>query len=49
MFAAHQSKGLLVIDPVKDSVIDVITMDFVAEGAGVGSVIKARMARYGSV
>ncbi len=42
VFAAHQSKGLLVIDPVKDSVIDVITMDFVAEGAGVGSVIKAK-------
>lgn len=42
VFAAHQSSGLLVIDPSLDKVTDVISMDIVAEGAGIGSVIKAK-------
>lgn len=42
VFAAHQSEGLLVLDPVTDKVTDVISMDIVAEGAGIGSVVKAK-------
>lgn len=41
VFAAHQASGLLVIDPVADKVTDVISMDIVAEGAGIGSVVLA--------
>lgn len=41
VFAAHQSKGVLVIDPATDKVTDVISMDFVRDGAGVGSVVRS--------
>lgn len=42
VFAAHQKSGLLVIDPNTDRVTDVISMDIVAEGAGIGSIVKDR-------
>ncbi|MDE5849294.1 MAG: DUF5074 domain-containing protein [Muribaculaceae bacterium] len=42
VFLAHQQAGLIVIDPVEDSVISVIDMDVVAEGAGIGSVVTAK-------
>lgn len=41
VFAAHQSKGVLVIDPSEDRIENVITMDFVGDRAGVGSIVKA--------
>lgn len=42
VFAAHQQYGLLVIDPVKDEVISTLSMDMVAESAGIGSVVKSK-------
>lgn len=42
IFAAHQQFGLLIIDPDADKVIDALSMDFVSEGAGIGSVVKAK-------
>lgn len=39
VFAAHQSEGLLVIDTATDEVTDVISMDVVEKGAGIGSVV----------
>ena len=42
VFLAHQSAGVIVIDPVEDKVVKVIGMDMVAEGAGIGSVIVAK-------
>lgn len=42
VFAAHQSKGLLVIDASTDKLITSVSMDFVADGAGIGSVVKAK-------
>jgi len=39
VFVAHQQSGLLVIDPVRDEVTDVISMDIVEENAGIGSVV----------
>lgn len=41
IFVAHQQYGLLVVDPTTDSVTDVIPMDKVKEGAGIGSVVLA--------
>lgn len=41
VFAAHQQLGVLVIDPVLDVVTATIPLDFVSEGAGVGSIVKA--------
>lgn len=42
VFAAHQSAGLLVIDPATDTVIETISMDFVSDGAGIGSVVVSK-------
>lgn len=42
VFVAHQSAGLLVVDPDKDEVIETIGMDIVAEKAGIGSVVKSK-------
>ncbi|MDE6650443.1 MAG: DUF5074 domain-containing protein [Muribaculaceae bacterium] len=42
VFLAHQQAGIIVIDPVNDSVSKVIDMNDVAEGAGIGSVIVAK-------
>ena len=42
VFVAHQQYGLLVVDPTEDKVVDVISMDIVEEGAGIGSVVKSR-------
>lgn len=39
VFAAHQSEGLLVIDPATDAVTDVIKMDVVQPDAGIGAVV----------
>lgn len=39
VFAAHQSKGLLVIDTDRDAVTDVISMEVVQKDAGIGSVV----------
>lgn len=41
VFAAHQQRGLLVIDPDKDQLIATIDMNQIAEGAGIGSVTRA--------
>ena len=45
VFVAHQQYGLLVVDPQTDAVIDVISMNVVAEGAGIGSVVKSKDGR----
>lgn len=42
VFAAHQQYGMLVIDPVTDTVTKTISMDMVDEKAGIGSVILAK-------
>ena len=42
VFVAHQQYGLLVVDPEKDKVIKVISMDIVEPGAGIGSVVRAK-------
>ncbi len=42
VFAAHQQYGVLVIDPALDKVTKVIPMDFVQEGAGIGSIVRSK-------
>lgn len=42
VFAAHQDYGLLVIDTATDKVVRTIPMDFVSEGAGIGSVVLSK-------
>ena len=42
VFVAHQQYGVLVIDPVADRVTDVISMDIVQDGAGIGSIVKSK-------
>lgn len=42
IFVAHQQYGVLVVDPAEDKVIHVISMDFVQEGAGIGSIVKSK-------
>ncbi|MDE6541334.1 MAG: DUF5074 domain-containing protein [Muribaculaceae bacterium] len=42
VFVAHQQYGLLVVDPTKDEVVNVISMDIVQEGAGIGSIVKSK-------
>lgn len=42
VFVAHQQYGMLVIDPAQDKVVDVLSMDIVAKGAGIGSIVKSR-------
>ena len=41
IFVAHQSAGLLVIDPATDRVTHTISMNFISEGAGIGSIVKS--------
>ncbi len=41
VFAAHQSLGLLVIDPATDSVVKTLDMALAGDGAGIGSVVLA--------
>lgn len=41
VFAAHQSKGLLIIDTNSDEIEKTVSMDIVKPGAGIGSVVKA--------
>ena len=42
IFAAHQSLGLIVIDPDEDTVTDIVSLDCVADKAGIGSVVKSK-------
>ncbi len=42
IFVAHQQYGLLIVDPETDKVEKVLSMDFVQEGAGIGSVVKSK-------
>ncbi len=42
VFAAHQQFGLLVIDPATDKVTDVLSMDIVQKGAGIGSIVRSK-------
>lgn len=42
VFAAHQQYGVLVIDPSLDKVVETIPMDFVQEGAGIGSIVRSK-------
>ena len=42
VFAAHQQFGLLIIDPNTDSVIEVMSLDIVEPGAGIGSLVKSK-------
>ena len=42
IFVAHQSEGLLVVDPATDRVVDRLGMEVVGEKAGIGSVVKAK-------
>lgn len=40
IFVAHQAKGVIVIDPEDDRVIETISMDCVEENAGIGSIVR---------
>ncbi|MDE6378097.1 MAG: DUF5074 domain-containing protein [Duncaniella sp.] len=42
VFVAHQQYGLLVVDPKEDKVTEVLSMDIVQQGAGIGSVVKSK-------
>ena len=42
IFVAHQQYGLLIVDPAEDKVINVISMDIVQDGAGIGSIVKSK-------
>ncbi|MCH5221300.1 MAG: DUF5074 domain-containing protein [Muribaculaceae bacterium] len=42
VFVAHQQYGLLVIDSVADNVTDIISMDVVQEGAGIGAMVRSK-------
>ncbi len=42
VFVAHQQYGLLVVDPVEDKVTDILSMDIVQEGAGIGSIVRSK-------
>lgn len=42
VFVAHQQYGLLAVDPETDKVTDVLPMDIVQEGAGIGSVVRSK-------
>lgn len=41
VFVAHQQYGLLVVDPVADKVTDILSMDIVQQGAGIGSIVQS--------
>lgn len=50
VFAAHQEKGILVIDPATDAIISTISTDFAAAGSGIGSLAIDRSGRvWGSL
>ncbi|MDE7125418.1 MAG: DUF5074 domain-containing protein, partial [Muribaculaceae bacterium] len=42
VFVAHQQYGVLVVDPATDKVMDVISMDIVQDGAGIGSIVRSK-------
>ncbi len=42
VFVAHQQYGLLVVDPAEDEVVEVLSMDIVQQGAGIGSIVKSK-------
>ncbi|MDE7159483.1 MAG: DUF5074 domain-containing protein [Muribaculaceae bacterium] len=42
IFVAHQQYGVLIVDPEEDRVTQVISMDIVQEGAGIGSIVKSK-------
>ncbi len=42
VFVAHQQYGVLVVDPVEDRVTEVVSMDIVQKGAGIGSIVKSK-------
>ncbi|MBD5258348.1 MAG: DUF5074 domain-containing protein [Barnesiella sp.] len=42
IFVAHQQYGLMIVDPAEDKVVNVISMDIVQDGAGIGSVVKSK-------
>ncbi|MDE7443318.1 MAG: DUF5074 domain-containing protein, partial [Muribaculaceae bacterium] len=42
VFVAHQQSGLLVVDPATDKVTNILSLESVAENAGIGSVVLAR-------
>ena len=42
VFVAHQQYGLLIVNPNLDRVEQVISMDVVQEGAGIGSIVKSK-------
>ncbi|MCM1152906.1 MAG: DUF5074 domain-containing protein [Muribaculum sp.] len=42
VFAAHQQNGLLVIDPLSDTLLQTIPLTMVAEKAGIGAVVKSK-------
>ncbi len=42
IFVAHQSAGLLVVDPSADEVIETVKLDVVSEKAAIGSVVKSK-------
>ncbi len=45
IFVAHQSAGVLVIDPVDDEVVDTLTFESISEKAAVGSVVVSKDGR----
>lgn len=42
IFVAHQQYGLLIVDPAIDEVTEVLSMDIVQQGAGIGSIVKSK-------
>ena len=42
VFVAHQQYGMLVVDPGADKVTDVLSMDIVEKGAGIGSIVRSK-------
>ena len=42
IFVAHQSAGLLVVDPSADEVVENVKLDIVSEKAAIGSVVKSK-------
>ena len=42
IFLAHQTLGLVVIDPSEDKVVDILSFESIQEEAGIGSVVVAK-------
>lgn len=42
VFAANQHEGVFVIDTDTDQIVDVISMDIVSKGAGIGSIVQSK-------